>query len=67
MDAAKFDPAQTAAYDVVILDSNLDSRKLAEKPAKLIKLPADYSKPTVLEGVFGAEVGTSLDLRLGFS
>jgi hypothetical protein len=59
MDATKFDPAQTAAYDVVILD-----------PASMLpklKLPADYSKPTVLEGHFGARAGSSLGLRLGFS
>jgi hypothetical protein len=59
MDAAKFDPAQTAAYDVVILDP-------ASRLPKL-KLPADYSKPTVLEGLGGARVGSSLGLRLGFS
>ena len=65
MDAAKFDPAQTAAYDVVILDYDPASKTLAQ--LSKLKLPADYAKPTVLEGVFGAEVGTSLDLRLGFS
>jgi hypothetical protein len=58
IDAAKFDPAQTAAYDVVILDPD---------SAKIATLPADYSKPTVLEGVFGARLGSALGLRLGFS
>ncbi len=28
---------------------------------------ADYSKPTVLQGMSGARVGSSLGLRLGFS
>jgi hypothetical protein len=36
------------------------------KLAKL-KLPADYSKPTVLEGPFGARAASTLKLRLGFS
>jgi hypothetical protein len=65
MDAAKFEPAQTAPYDVVILDYDPASRDLG-KLAKL-KLPADYAKPTVLQGFFGARVGSSLGLRLGFS
>ncbi|MGD1002868.1 MAG: hypothetical protein ABSA67_19430 [Candidatus Brocadiia bacterium] len=58
MDAAKFDPAQTAGCDVVILDY--------DSAAKL-KLPPDYSKPTLLQGVNGAHVGSSLGLRLGYS
>jgi hypothetical protein len=65
MDAAKFEPAQTAPYDVVILDYDPATRGLA-RLAKL-NLPADYAKPTVLEGSFGARVGSSLGLRLGFS
>jgi hypothetical protein len=66
MDAAKFDPAQTAAYDVVILDYDPASKDVT-KLAKQIKLPANYSKPTVLEGFLGARVGSALGLRLGFS
>jgi hypothetical protein len=65
MDVAKFQASQTAPYDVVILDANPRARDLGTL-AKL-KLPSDYSKPTVLQGIFGARVGTALDLRLGFS
>ena len=61
MDAANFDPAQTAPYDVVIFDP------AAKQLARFAKLPADYSKPTVLEGPFGARAGSALGLRLGFS
>jgi len=57
-DAAKFDAAQAAPHDVVILDY--------DRAAKL-KLPADYATPTVLEGVSGAHIGSSLGLRLGYS
>jgi hypothetical protein len=66
MDEAKFDPAQTAGCDVVILDYDPLSKDVG-KLAKQVRLPADYSKPTVLQGHFGARVGTSLGLRLGFS
>src|SRR5208283_905465 len=51
MDVAKFDPSQTSACDVVILDADPGSRDFA-KLAK--QLPANYSKPTVLQGPFGA-------------
>ena len=61
MDAAKFDPAQTAACDVVIFDP------ASRQVSTLAKLPADYSKPTVLDGLSGARVGSALHLRLGFS
>jgi len=64
MDVAKFDPSQTSAYDVVILDSDPGSKAFA-KLAK--QLPANYSKPTVLQGPFGAHLASALDLRLGFS
>lgn len=57
-DAAKFTPAQSASCNVVILDFDR-----AEK----LKLPLDYSTPTVLQGMSGAHVGSSLGLRLGFS
>ncbi len=72
MDVAKFDPSQTSAYDVVILDADPDSAKpydMHSDLAKLAKLqlPANYSRPTVLQGLFGARVGSSLGLRLGFS
>jgi len=72
MDVAKFDAAQTAAYEVVIFDYDpgstnaYDTRSNLGKLAKL-QLPADYSRPTVLQGLFGARVGSSLGLRLGFS
>ena len=65
MDVAKFDAAQTAAYNVVILDYDPASREIGR--LSKLKLPADYSKPTVLEGIFGARAGSSLGLRLGFS
>jgi hypothetical protein len=65
MDVAKFAPSQTEGYDVVILDYDPASRDLGE--LSKLNLPADYSKPTVLEGFFGARVGSSLGLRLGFS
>jgi hypothetical protein len=65
MDVAKFDLARTAACDVVILDYDPASKALAR--LSRLKLPADYSKPTVLQGFFGARVGSSLGLRLGFS
>jgi hypothetical protein len=65
MDVEKFDLAQTAGYDVVILDYDPASRALTR--LSKLKLRADYSKPTVLEGAFGARVGSSLGLRLGFS
>ncbi len=72
MDVAKFEPSQTAAYDVVILDADpgsvkpYDTHSAFSTLAKL-KLPANYSRPTVLQGLFGARVGSSLGLRLGFS
>jgi len=65
MDTAKFAPAQTAGYDVVILDYDPASKDLGR--VSKLKLPADYSKPTVLEGFCGARMGSSLGLRLGFS
>jgi len=65
MDVAKFDAAQTAPYDLVILDYDPASKDIP-KLSKL-NLPADYAKPTVLEGIFGARVGTALKLRLGYS
>ena len=66
MDVAKFAPSQTEGYDVVILDYDPASKDVT-KLAKQIKLPANYSKPTVLEGFLGARVGSALGLRLGFS
>ena len=65
MDETKFDVAQTIPYDVVILDYNPTSKDIGKLPG--IKLPADYSKPTVLQGHLGASVGASLDLRLSWS
>ncbi|MGO8704787.1 MAG: hypothetical protein ACLQVA_13315 [Candidatus Brocadiia bacterium] len=71
-DVAKFTPAQTSAYDVVIFDADAgstnpyDTHSEFGKLAKL-QLPANYSKPTVLQGLFGSRVGSSLGLRLGFS
>jgi hypothetical protein len=58
MDATKFDPAKTAGCDVVILDYD---------EAPKLNLTMDYSKPTVLEGLSGAHIGSSLGLRMGYS